>query len=118
MSIFSEWKDNIVVFRFTCADDIDAPLFEELVDKDWEPEDKIKIIQYLTDAYTVEEYIGNYYSKCEICDRKTGVGNFTQKSDGEWIWFGSLPHYVMYHNIRIPDRLVERIRRNNYKLGK
>jgi len=37
-------------------------------------------------------------------------------TDGEWVWPEGLSHYVEYHNLILPDEVVQTMRRNNYQI--
>jgi hypothetical protein len=54
----------------------------------------------------LETYMG--YSKCRICDRINGVGEFM---DDIYLWPEGLAHYVGEHSVRLPQEVVEHILR-------
>ncbi|MFF7456750.1 hypothetical protein [Kitasatospora sp. NPDC008115] len=45
-------------------------------------------------------------SRCRLCSRANGSRDFT---DGRYLWPEGLAHYVLDHNVRLPDEFLEHI---------
>jgi hypothetical protein len=109
MMLFENWPHNwFGLWKNSEADPTEIPLFEEIVDPDWNPPDLVDILAYLREcpvAITSSPLSG----PCPLCGEL--LNNLTtQRSDGVWVWPDSLEHYVSRHQVRLPDRMVERIR--------
>ena len=129
MSVFSEWPHQWFGFWYSSSFNKllnrflsyyygqkheQYPLFSILVDNDWQPDDKSRISEYLSEGNTIRHFGCRPYS-CHICRRKLPNAGFC-KTDGHWVWTGYLHHYVEYHNVRIPDAMVSHIRNNDYEM--
>ena len=76
-------------------------------------DDKIKIIEYRKDAVVVITS-SHPKEKCILCDEMVGTIS-TYQSDGIWLWPYDLYHYIEHHNLRIPEKMHNDIKSNNYK---
>jgi hypothetical protein len=92
-----------------------VPRFSEFVDVGWQPGDKLRIVEYLKSAPNVLSS-SSLPTPCMICGAELGdPGSFF--SDGEWLWPERLVHYMIEHDVRLPDEFVERIRKAEYKVS-
>lgn len=108
MNIFAEWPHKFYgVWKFEPNEAIEVPLFCNLVDPSWNPEDLAQIVHYLENCQIVIT-CGIRPAPCRICGEMLSRG--TQRSDGEWTWMGTLGHFVAKHHIRLPDMMVTHIR--------
>jgi hypothetical protein len=114
MSIFTDWPHNWYGFwKDSPSAPYDVPLFSELVDETWAPPDKDEILKYLIEA---PSSLASVFppERCTTCgELLENIGG--QSSDGIWIWPATLPHFVGKHHVRLPDRMVERIRAKGYR---
>jgi|SRR6185437_7078330 len=116
MSIFSDWDFPVFLFKFSDDVKLQVPLYTEVVDRSWNPSDLDKIVNYLRQGRVVTSTPAFDSIICPICEETIEQTTSSQQSDGRWIWLSSLSHYVQFHNIRLPDRMVEQIRSNDYRL--
>lgn len=42
--------------------------------------------------------------------------SFALRTDGNWIWYDDLFDYIKYHNVAIPDRWYEEIKKADFKI--
>ena len=85
------------------------PLFKDLIDHEWHPDDLSAIVKYLEDGRVHCVVVNSEKSTCPLCDEwsyRPSLG----RSDGVWNWPDSLSHFVANHFVRIPDAFVEHIR--------
>jgi hypothetical protein len=109
MTLCSDWPHNWWgMWKTAEADPFDLPLFEEVVDATWVPEDLTLLLAYLN-ASPVSLASGAMPRDCPLCGETLfNVGS--QRSDGLWVWPASLTHYMVRHQVRLPDRMVSHIR--------
>ena len=50
---------------------------------------------------------------CAVTGKQFG-GSVSYRTDGVWLWLDDLAYYVREHNIRIPDKMLETMQRNNF----
>lgn len=113
MSIFETWPHLYFIWKESFEEVADCPTLADVVDVNWTPEDLLQIIAYLEKCpVSLVSPFGNA-DVCSQCGKQVSAFQ-SQHSDGTWVWFARLPHYVREHHVRLPDRLVEHIRRNNY----
>jgi len=99
---FGLWKEDL------CDD---APSVYAVMDSEWKPYDLAKLVSYLGACRLVS--LIPTQDVCAICGFKTDP--FGWFSDGVWLWKTSLPHYVVEHEVRLPQPLVEHIRERDYQ---
>lgn len=88
------------------------PSFSELVDDNWHPQDLHLIVQYLRESPVYEATSTNPQA-CFLCgDTLVDLG--TWRWDNKWLWAASLAHFVASHNVRLPNEMVEDIRKTSY----
>jgi hypothetical protein len=117
MSLFSDWNPLFFFFKFSSEEILQAPLYEEVVDRSWNPPDLDKLVAYLRGCRAINVTTADRPIVCAICGEVLLAELWTQggHSDGLWFWGFSLFHYVQYHHVRLPDRMVEHIRMNQYR---
>lgn len=116
MSIFSEWKHPLILFKFSVDDFGQFPLYAEVVDLSWHPPDFDAILGYLRQTRVIAATVGPDPIVCPLCGTALEPhGVSAQQSDGRWWWFTTLSHYVEFHHVRLPDRMVEHLRTNRYQ---
>ena len=107
---FSEWKCRFFLFKFRAEDFGQVPVFSEVVDPAWDPPDLDEIVRYLRQAPVTAATTSFNPIVCPICHTTLDPICSAQQSDGRYHWFHTLGHYVEFHNVRLPDRMVEHIR--------
>jgi hypothetical protein len=114
MSFFESWQPRWYgLWRDPDEDAEGFPLFEELVDPDWNPKDRDRLIAYLEAAPAVLASEAPAI-ECKLCGVSIGDPS-AFGYDGEWIWPCSLAHYVRKHDLRLPDTMVDHIRELGYE---
>jgi hypothetical protein len=53
-------------------------------------------------------------SPCRLCGQLNGSAEYT---DGTYVWPEGLAHYVMEHDVRLPDEFVSHVRRSHEGFG-
>lgn len=86
---------------------------EDFVDLNWEQDEKQAVLAYLDRSEVVVVALIPSV-KCVLCGENAGNPS-AYKSDGVWLWPEDLAHNVRRHGIRVPDRMVEHMRRNGFK---
>jgi len=119
---FASWPDKWYGFWHTIPQDHPSvPLFQAGLDPTWHPEDHERLVSYLATAPVVlsggivflEASVRYTPQHCPWCNEIIDV-NVLFRSDGEWMWTQFLAHHVARHDVRLPDALVEHIRKQNY----
>lgn len=115
MSIFESWPHNwFGVWKSAESDMFEVPIFSDVVDTTWHPYDLDRLVEYLrTCPISITSSIRPL--PCPHCDYLLPEPS-AQRSDGVWVWPSSLSHYVAKHHVRLPDRLMERIRGREYQI--
>ncbi|MFJ5921739.1 hypothetical protein ACIQF6_03920 [Kitasatospora sp. NPDC092948] len=80
----------------------EGPDPRELVDPDWDVDERDFVVGYLCQGYLLGEFMGT--SPCRICGRPNGSAEFT---DGEFLWPEGLAHYLAEHGVRLPAAFVD-----------
>ena len=65
-----------------------------------------KIAKYLETGIPAIYWKG--YSACRICGKTLGTKCLT---DGTWIWPEKLEHYILEHNVRLPEEFIDHMKR-------
>lgn len=84
------WDDN--------EEDSLYPKVEQFIGNSLGVLKKKKIVAYLKKGRFVNQYLG--FSECRICGKRNGNSEFT---DGRFLYPEGLLHYIIEHNIRIPE---------------
>lgn len=115
MSLFETWPHNwFGVWTTADSAPFEVPVFSEVVDATWRPHDLDRLVEYLR-ACPVSITSSMRPVPRTLCDHLLPEPS-AQRSDGVWVWPSSLSHYVAQHHVRLPDRLVERIRGREYRV--
>lgn len=91
------------------------PSIHDFIEPELEPPpDQDRLIDYLQAAPIV-----CVMSQMSSPDVITGEeidfqDSLSVRTDGVWLWYDDLPHYMRRHGVRLPDALVARIREMNY----
>jgi hypothetical protein len=80
------------------------------VDPDWDVNERIAVASYLNGGRPVS--LGCGCSPCRMCGAPNGFEDFT---DGVFQWPEGLAHYILDHSVRLPDEVVEHIRRQAHR---
>jgi hypothetical protein len=67
----------------------------------WAKHDKARVIGYLQAGIACNHYRG--YSGCRLCGEHLGSH---ERTDGIWCWPDRLDHYVLAHNVRLPEEFI------------
>ena len=76
---------------------------QALVDWNWEPLRRWRMIHYLRGGRIETEWRGWSYCRVGCWRLHLGTADLT---DGVWVWPEGLAHYVAFHGIRLPDEFV------------
>lgn len=82
-----------------------------LIDGGWDPEERDDVADYLRRGFVARAFMGK--SPCRLCDLRVGS---LELSDGTYLWPEGLAHYIAVHNVRLPARFVEHVRRRSEEL--
>ncbi len=113
MKQFTKWPFNWFGFWGPSVEEPLWPRMDVFIDPDWDPQEKSAVLSYL-DRAVVVTIAGIPSTKCGICGEDIGNPS-AYKSDGVWLWPLGLSHDVRRHGVRLPDRMVEHMRRNGFK---
>lgn len=92
------WMDNLF--------DDDLPVPQELVGE--MPESvRDAVCNYLRNGRHFGRYLGCGWCHF-LCGAKGPEMGFHEYTDGEWVWPGSLAHYVREHGVLLPEEFVAR----------
>lgn len=81
----------------------------DFVDESWDEDERLHIGIYLRHGLVARAWMG--YSPCRLCDKATN-GNL-DLTDGTYIWPEGLAHYVLGHNVRLPQEFVAHVQSQN-----
>jgi hypothetical protein len=76
-------------------------------------QDKEQIAVYLETAQVVAT-TSRLRFPCVLTGKKFS-GSLSYRTDGKWLWPDDLAYYVREHHVRLPDKMVETIRHNEFK---
>lgn len=79
------------------------PELEWFVDASWDRDDREFIADYLQRGVLARTYMG--YSSCRLCGRQDNGDS--EYSDGVYVWPSGLVHYVIEHDVRLPQEFVQ-----------
>lgn len=77
----------------------------ELVDPNWDPDERSAVCDYLQRGFVARAYLGK--AACKLCGEATGS---RELSDGVFIWPEGLAHYVGHHSVRLPMRIMDHVK--------
>lgn len=94
-------------------DDDKYPWPSDLIAPDFwkDTEEKQKVIGYLQSGSPCNHYHG--ISSCRLCGDTLSS---YERNDGIYLWPDMLEHYLEKHSISLPDRFLNHIRSNSYKI--
>lgn len=88
------------------------PCVSKWVDVEWLPADRDQLINYLANCpVAVAAAAGQ--TPCLICGKL--LCSSVYQTDNSWLWPEDLLHYVVLHNVRLPDALAEHIRKADHR---
>ena len=97
----------ILIGYWRGADDPNWPDPAKFVDPDWDQDERDLVAVYLGAGTEIEMYMG--FSHCRLCEKRDNGSR--ELTDGVYVWPEGLKHYVADHNVRLPRRFVEHVRR-------
>ncbi len=80
------------------------PDVRNFVDPMWDPRERQAVADHLAGAVRVNEYRG--LSPCRLCGQYNGSA---ERTDGVYCWPEGLGHYVIDHQLRLPDEFVTHV---------
>ncbi|WP_374969511.1 hypothetical protein [Terrabacter sp. BE26] len=85
------------------------PSVAEFVDPSWDTDERLDVGVYLQSGLVARAWMG--YARCRLCDLvKNGNLDLT---DGTYVWPEGLAHYVLEHDVRLPNEFVDHVRAQN-----
>lgn len=81
------------------------PDVRDFVDEGWDEDERIDVGLYLKHGLLVRAFLG--FSSCRLCD-KAGNGSL-ELTDGVYVWPEGLAHYVLDHQVRLPEEFVAHV---------
>ena len=104
---FGVWIENGTAYGM-------CPSITEFIDKKAaDYQDKTQIAEYLETAQVVAT-TSRLRFPCVLTGKKF-MGSLSYRTDGEWLWPDDLAYYLREHHVRLPEKMLEVIRRNNYQ---
>jgi hypothetical protein len=87
------------------------PCPEDLVWPGWRLAERDLIVAYLRGGRIYRQFLG--FAACYFhgCDDVVATADLT---DGAWIWPQALEHYLVRHQVCLPDSFIETMRGNNW----
>lgn len=79
------------------------PDITQFIDPSWDADDREFIAGYLSRGVLGRAYMG--YSPCRLCGKKDN--GYCELSDGVYVWPEGLVHYVVDHDVRLPQEFVQ-----------
>jgi hypothetical protein len=78
------------------------------VDTSWVASERQQVADYLSKGHVFRYCMGFSWCRfrCDIPLEAMGAGDLT---DGTYCWPEGLTHYILEHNLRLPDEVVQRI---------
>lgn len=73
----------------------------DFVDDTRDTHERDSVADYLGRGFVVRAYMG--FSPCRLCGKDNGC---LELSDGTYVWPEGLAHYVVDHDVRLPERFV------------
>ncbi|WP_185444463.1 hypothetical protein [Kribbella qitaiheensis] len=75
---------------------------KDLVDESWNEDERHVVWAYLCSGTMIMSFMG--LSPCRLCGQPNGALEFT---DGVYQWPEGLAHYVIDHDLRLPQQVIE-----------
>ena len=76
------------------------------VDKAWDEDERHQVDWYFSHGTMLRVAMG--FSRCRVCGEPNGSAEFT---DGTYVWPEGLAHYVREHAVRLPNPVIEHVKR-------
>jgi len=120
MSVFNEWPHHW--FGFWKKDyklvQIESA-YLTYVDPSYRYDDLDKLLSYLVDCRRIIVACGSAECPVLTCsgkmlDHRGNYIPYTPRTDGVWLWPADLVHYILVHNVRIPDAMLDHIKSQDY----
>jgi hypothetical protein len=86
---------------------------EALVRPGWQLQDRERIVAYLAAGIVCAGWCGLAVCRFAECVRLLGSCDLT---DGMWIWPQGLEHYLIVHEVCLPEAFVETMRGNHWQI--
>lgn len=113
MSIFTSWNRKwLFIPNSLSTVPLTGHLLSEWIDSHWRPADLPQILDYLAFAPI---HILSFAPevKCAVCGVDVADAS-VWRWDGEWLWPHMVHHFVAHHSVRLPDNMLETIRKRCY----
>jgi hypothetical protein len=93
----------------------DYPPPQDLVDPEWCPADRSRVVAYLRSGSVYAQWRG--LSHCRFrCGAKPFEMGSRCLTDGIWVWPEGLSHYVEQHFVTLPSEFVRTMRRRDWRI--
>ncbi len=79
----------------------------------WRIQDRVRIVTYLQGGVVCGGWAGLAHCRFTECDAALGSCDLT---DGDWLWPQKLEHYVMAHEVCLPEAFIETMQRNGWQI--
>lgn len=77
------------------------------IDAAWDEGEKQKVLQYLKQSFPAPWiYLGRSWCRFRCGKDVAGRGEYT---DGTFVWPEGLTHYIEYHQVRLPQEVIDHI---------
>lgn len=81
------------------------PDIQAFIDKKMDSHQKTKVVAYLANkGVKCNVFMG--ISRCRICDCPNGN---SERTDGVYLWPEGLAHYVLEHNVKLPQEFIDHV---------
>ncbi len=84
-----------------------CPSIYDFIDVNWKPEEKNALLEYLSQSASLA-CTSKIMFPCLIADDDDS-DSLCERTDGIWLWLDDLPHYIIHHDLRLPDSFVKHI---------
>ena len=91
----------------------EAPMWPdpaEFVDHAWDEKERRLVGVYLSSGQV--PWVAAGFSRCRLCDKPNGCA---ENTDGTYIWPEGLAHYIIDHDVRLPQIVVDHILNNQLR---
>jgi hypothetical protein len=109
--IAANWSRNWFGFWGDSEEGTTPESLLDFVDPSWVPPDRQRLLNYIENAPCVVAASAGY-APCFLCSERMEKAAF--QSDGLWLWPSHLLHYLKEHAVRLPRRMEDHIRSQNY----
>lgn len=88
---------------------------ERLVDWNWHPESRERLIAYLRNAVRLAPYLGYSYCRFRGGPPDSLMGD-AEMTDGVWVWPEGLVIYVEKYGVRLPEEFLTHAMHNKFQI--